>query len=382
MIHPNGIWIWDLSAIRKDYLDALNQSQCKRIYLKVLDDASRGIFWGWQCTSEVIESFEGKGIEVWGWGYIFNHCSCTDTSGIINALRRALGAGIKGFIFDVEKEVKDPATHPQLREILIQAKSIIPTGCLGYTSFGVPNYHKEVPYKMLNELCDLQFPQIYFEKFTFGSGATRLQQNKAEVEGCIKQHKDLQLNKPILPIWGSESDSQYPATKDELQGYLNSYLGSSIWRAPNAGERGEAWNCKYDADGLDISIQIPAPKSHPYEPAQVLLPSTRDLQLYDQGKDVYVLICALMGLGFMKKTDPVTDVFDVGVDTAVRLAQKQYQIDVDGIVGPTTRSYLENALNSVRAKMGTYAHNVTSRINLTSKMINKVSKNLVRIKIY
>jgi len=89
-----------------------------------------------------------------------------------------------------------------------------------------------------------------------------------------------------------------------------------------------------------------------------------------------------MGLGFMKKTDPVTDVFDVGVDTAVRLAQKQYQIDVDGIVGPTTRSYLENALNSVRAKMGTYAHNVTSRINLTSKMINKVSKNLVRIKIY
>ena len=57
MRHPSGIWFWELGRIRADYLDALSRVQCRRVYLKVLDDASSGIFWGWQCTPELINSF-------------------------------------------------------------------------------------------------------------------------------------------------------------------------------------------------------------------------------------------------------------------------------------------------------------------------------------
>ncbi len=347
--HPSGIWIWELDKIRSDYLETLNALQCQRIYLKVLDDATTGIFWGWQCNPEIINVFENHGIEVWGWGYIFNKRSSTDTSAIIDAVRRAVGCGIKGFIFDVEEEVKNPATHSQLREILRRSKHIIPVGCMGYTSFGSLQSHTGVPYKMLNELCDLQFPQIYFEKFTFGSGTPSAAENEAEVLACIDAHKTMRLNKPILPIWGSESDSRYPATANELQNYLAKYPGSSIWRAPNAGERGEAWNCKYN-----YAVEIPEnghvlqPNVSPYKLAPLPLPFERELQLGDRGKDVYVLICTLMGLGFLRKDEQVTDVFDTNVDEAVRSVQRRFDIVVDGIVGAITKSSLENAIRRAR----------------------------------
>lgn len=349
MKHPNGIWIWNLSDLRRDYLETLNRVQCKRVYLKVLDDASRGIFWGWQCTPDIINAFKDYGIEVWGWGYIFDRRSSTDTSVILDAIRRAVGCGIKGFVFDVEQEVENPATHSQLREILTRAKAIVPSASLGYTSFGAPEFHPEVPYRILNELCDLQFPQIYFEKFTFGPGEPGEAENAAEVQNCILQHRNIGLNKPILPIWGSESDSQYPASTNELQNYLTEYLGSSIWRAPNAGERGEAWNCHYNyAAEIQDSVQPPQPQSRLYQPAPIQLPLERELQLGDQGEDVCVLICALMELGFLRKHDEVTDVFNTNVDDAVRWAQGGFRISVDGVVGSITKASLENALRLAR----------------------------------
>lgn len=350
MRHPSGIWLWQLGKIRRDYLDALKAAKCDRVYLKVLDDASPETFWSWQCTPEIISAFKARGIEVWGWGYIFDRRSATDTAEIIEAVKRAVRCGIQGFVFDVEQEVKNPVTHSQLRQILTLAKAIVPPGCLGYTSFGGPKFHYEVPYKMLDEICDLQFPQIYFEKFTFGPGAAGTAENEAEVLECLQQHKQMELNKPILPIWGSESDSQYPTTANELQKYLARYPGSSIWRAPNAGERGEAWNCTYNY-AAEIPVDpLPQTEVRPYQPAPIPLPFRRELQLGKKGEDVYVLICALMEFGYLGMDNQVTDAFNANVDAAVRWAQRSFGIGVDGVVGPITKSSLENALRRKRGQ--------------------------------
>lgn len=316
-----------------------------------MDDASQGIFWGWQCTPDIINKFKTQGIEVWGWRYIFDRRSSTSTTGVVNAIRRAIGCGIQGFVFDVEQEVKNPGTHAKLREILMQAKQVIPNGCMGYTSFGAPDFHPEVPWRLLNERCDLQLPQIYFEKFTFGSGTEGSEQeNENEVTSCLEQHRRWGLDKPILPLWGSESDSQYPASKNELQKYLTKYPGSSIWRAPNAGERGEAWKCNYN---LFADIQTgdhPDPQLlRSYQPAPIPLPFHRILKLGDKGEDVYHLICALMGLKYLRLNQKeVTEVFNINVDGAVRRAQHQMHVEVDGEVGPDTKSALENALHRAR----------------------------------
>lgn len=257
-VHPQGIWIWRLNKIRTDYLDALVNAKCRRVYLKVLDDASAGIFWDDQCNAETIAKFAKRGMEVWGWGYIFDRRTTTDTTAILAAIRKAFDAGIQGFVFDVEKEVENSATHDQLKEILVRARSIIPTGCMGYTSFGNPRFHPEVPWQLLNQVCDLQFPQIYYELFTFGPGAPSAAENKCEVEICLQEHRELGLDKPILPIWASEPGAPHPTSRKELQHYLNAYPGSSVWRATGAGETSQVWNCTYDSQAVPAP---PAPAS-------------------------------------------------------------------------------------------------------------------------
>lgn len=248
--HPRGVWIWNLADLHRDYLDRLVKCGVGRVYLKVFDDASKGDgFWSWQCSPAIVKSFNERGIEVWGWGYHFDKVTQIDVVGDCAAVERAIDCGLGGYVVDVEDEIKDPATHAQLVSLLRRLQTIV--GTLGYTSHGAPQYHPEIPWKLLDEHCDLAFPQMYFEKWTYGKS------DEAEVEAAFAAHKRLGLKKPILPIWGSESDTKAPASAKVLQYFLNAYPGSSLWRAPNAGERGEAFNLDYRGALSDDVVQEP-----------------------------------------------------------------------------------------------------------------------------
>ncbi len=236
----NGLWIWYENRLPTNYLERISASGCRKVYLKVLDDASRPIFWDFNCTESIINGFEASGIEVWAWGYVFDRRNSTDIPAILNAIRNALDRGCKGFIFDIEREVENPATHLELEQLLTAAKEIVPTDGLGYTSFGHPGFHPNIPWQMLNSYCDLQFPQMYFEHWTFGGS------NVEEVNRAIAAHQRLNLTKPILPIWSSEPMAPQPATIEELNQFLERYEGSSIWRAPNVNEAGHGYHLSYN----------------------------------------------------------------------------------------------------------------------------------------
>jgi len=240
MKHANGIWIWYLGKIRPDYIDKLRRIGCKRIYLKVFDDKSNPMLWDFQCNREIISAFNEAGIEVFGWGYHFDQRIRIDVQTEADAVLEAIGYGLSGYVIDVEHEVKDKRTHGPLEELLKELKARMPESVpLGYTSYGHPGKHPNVPWKILDNYCNLAFPQIYYEKFTFG------RTDQAEVTACIEAHSKLGLELPLLPIWGSEEDTKNPATRDSLQYFLNANPGSSVFRAPNVGQKGEAWNLDY-----------------------------------------------------------------------------------------------------------------------------------------
>lgn len=348
--HPNGVWIWVLSDIRSDYLDKLVERKVKRVYLKVFDGRSRNMFWGFQCSPDLIRQFNERGIEVYGWGY---HYGTPDVAEQGAAVKQALDCGLRGYILDVEAEVKDRSTHPHLKKLLQELRPFVPAGALGYTSFGHPGLHPEVPWQMLDLLCDLAFPQIYFEKFRFGAT------NEDEVQDCLHAHKNLGLTKPILPIWGSESDSANPASAGELQLYLSRFPGSSVWRIPKAGERGEAWQLTYA--GL---------QSHPLggEPSDLKLPTlTRILRRGSFGDDVAALQKVLNGLGF--NAGDIDGDFGDNTEKAVRRFQQKSGITVDGEVGPETWKALGGEYQVARPEQGILA-------NLADFAEDEAAKNL------
>ncbi|MBW4632444.1 MAG: peptidoglycan-binding protein [Iphinoe sp. HA4291-MV1] len=305
--HPNGVWIWKLSEIRTDYLDKLVERKVQRVYLKVFDSKYQGqpTFWDWQCSSEIIQEFKSRNIEVYGWGY---HYGIADIARQVVKLRQALNCGLDGYIVDIEKEVEDPSTHTNVDKLLSTVRTIVKEGTLGYTSFGNPRLHPNVPWQILDKYCDLALPQIYFEKFNFKPTTPE------KVKDCLDAHKKLGLKKPTLPIWGSESDTAKPASLAELQDYLNYYPGSSIWRLPHEGERGEAWNLIYS--GFELPIL------------------RRNLRQGRIGDDVKAVQKVMNARGYNAAT--VDGNFGPQTEAAVRAFQKEAGLSVDGEVGKLT----------------------------------------------
>jgi hypothetical protein len=291
------------------------------------------MFWAFQCSPEIIQRFRVRNIQVYGWGYHYGTGDDIDEQ--VLAVRQALDAGIEGYVVDVEQEVKNSATHPHVRTLLRGLRQIVPPGALGYTSFGHPGFHREVPWRILNEFCDIALPQIYFEKFRFKPT------NEEEVQACLEAHETLQLTKPISPIWGSESDSANPAPASELQSYLNRFPGSSVWRVPNRGERGEALN-------LDYAGRPPVPNGAGRIPR--LPPLTRVLKRRSQGEDVAALQRALEARGF--PTGGVDGDFGANTERAVRAFQTQAALTVDGEVGPDTWAALGGTSEVERPEQG------------------------------
>lgn len=330
-----GVWIWKLSEIRSDYLDKLVERQVKRVYLKVFDGKFKGklqpTFWDWQCSAEIVQQFQSLGIQVYGWGY---HYGTSDVDEQVAKVKLALACGLDGYILDLEEEVKDRSTHPNVEKLLLTLRPLVKEGTLGYTSFGHPGLHPNVPWQMLNRYCDIALPQIYFEKFTFKLTTSE------EVKACLDAHKRLGLTKPILPIWGSESDTVNPAKAAELQDYLSNFPGSSIWRIPNVGERGEAWNLVYS------DFELPT--------------LTRFLRLGSKGDDVKALQKVLNARGF--NAGIVDGDFGPKTEAAVKAFQTEADITVDGEVGGETWTALGGKFDipkpaEIRAKLANFAVN-------------------------
>ncbi|MGH2414384.1 MAG: peptidoglycan-binding domain-containing protein [Microcystaceae cyanobacterium] len=288
----------------------------QRVYLKVFDGKYQGqpTFWNWQCSPEIIQELKSRNIQVYGWGY---HYGTADIARQIVKVRQALNCGLDGYIVDLEKEVEDPSRHTNVDKLLSALRIIVKGGTFGYTSFGNPRLHSNVPWKILDKYCDFALPQIYFEKFTFKPTTPE------EVKDCLDAYKNLGLKKPILPIWGSESDTAKPATVAELQDYLNYYSGSSIWRIPKEGERGEAWNLMYSG------FELPTLR--------------RNLRQGRIGDDVKAVQKVMNARGYNAGT--VDGDFGSQTEVAVRAFQKEAGLSVDGEVGKLTWTALGGKFN-------------------------------------
>jgi peptidoglycan hydrolase-like protein with peptidoglycan-binding domain len=307
-IVPNGAWIWQLSQLTKNYLEKMKKAKIKRVYLKVGDDATPGFIWSWQANSRVFQMFAEAGIEVYGWAYVFDKRTTTDTGLIVKTISSLFSLGMKGFVFDVEDEIKDPATHAQLRTMLVQTTTAYPTQ-IGYTSFGARQYHPEIPWKMLNDLCAFAMPQIYFLDWTFDTDTAEVSQSM--------QAQRIDTTKPIYPIWSVEA-GMTEAQIDLTNELLAKYPGSSVWRLPELADGELTDEVAYS---LEYNAQLMA------DPAPVRLdPNTVGSVLQWQS--------LLTGIGY--RTEKPTGYFDPVTTAETRRFQLDLGLPVTGQVSQLT----------------------------------------------
>jgi Putative peptidoglycan binding domain/CHAP domain len=331
MSDPRGVWIYILNRIDPNYVSRLKAIGVGRVYLKVMDGASANVFWANQCSTQIVGGLHAAGIEVFGWGY---HYAVADPANEIAAVKSAMACGLDGYVVDIEKEAEVAGAAAPVNALLTGIRPLVPPGRLGYTSFGAPQFHRAVPWQVLNQGTDFAMPQIYFELFSFGSS------NAEEVLQCVAANKALPGIKTMLPIWSSEAGARTPASAAELQGYLDRFPGSSIWRLPGGNEAGEAWNLRYDttlAEPADFSRTVQA--IH-----YVLRPGA-------VGADVATVRALLQQMGYASSS-ATPDMFDDSLEQAVRQFQTIAGIGVDGKVGPETIKALTGQAPAPQPELG------------------------------
>lgn len=234
--HARGAWIWVLDQLRQDWVKALSATGCKRLYLKLVDDSSVPKCWP-EINKGLIANIKAAGFEVWGWGY-FGNTTNLDSDAASSNVREAMARGLDGFVFDIEAEFEG-RHQDYLKALLEKSRPSIPAGKMAFTSFADRADHPDIPWALLDGLCDLHMPQIYFEEWTLKANETV----DSVVAECIDSFKE--LKKPILPIFASEVGARYPASTTDLQRMLDKYPGSSIWRLPQGSEAGHGFELKY-----------------------------------------------------------------------------------------------------------------------------------------
>lgn len=319
-----GVWIWELSKLPRDYLERLKKQGVGRVFLKTFDGKSQGDgIWRFQASHTVMDSFKRAGIEVWAWGYHYGDTVTKD----FEAIKFARATGCAGYVLDVEQEFKARSTHANLESLLERCVIELrePEGMtfhIGFTSFGHCGFHAEIPWTLLYRFCDVSLPQIYYEKFGFGTDAQ-------EIKECMDSNRKLSGQTPIWPIFGSESDTVKPASKVSLQEALDSHPSASIWRLPNAGERGEAFNLVYGKTSAPAPT-LPKPPATVYIPTKLL---SAELSYGQEGEMVSELQKALSSRGLKCAIDGG---FGSETKEAVMMHQRLKNLEVDGVVGKFT----------------------------------------------
>jgi hypothetical protein len=192
-----------------------------------------------------------------------------------------------------------------------------------------------MPWKMLNEGTDFFLPQVYFEQWTFAPASDAISQSLAAVH-------ELPSVKEVFPVWGSGSSDHpaRPATAAQLQPLLDRYPGSSIYRIPDTGQPGEAWDLRYGA----VAVPDEAFAQQQLDRiGYVLRPGA-------EGEPVEALRNLLTSVGY-SSAGPAT-VFDSSLEKAVRAFQQVSGIAVDGVAGPETLMALAGKLPAPRPELG------------------------------
>jgi hypothetical protein len=316
----HGLWIWQLEKLRSDYIEILPALNCGIVYLKVFDDLNGPRLWDNQCTPQLITKFHKQRIAVIGWGYHFDQRFSVDTQLSAAEVAKGIACGLDGYVVDVEDTIENLSTHADLDALLVALRQVCHDRLLGYTSFGHPGFHAGIPWRLLNSHCDAAFPQMYFEDWSFGPTV------EVMVQSALNAHGDMGLSKPLFPIWSSEDGAIRPASAEVLQSYLNRFPGSSIFRAPNVGERGQAWRLDYAGGSPMLTIdRVPPLKAAPYRGV---------LRLGDSGPPVKDLQNLLLSSG--TASGPLDGILGEVTYAALKAFQFRSGETPDGIAGPET----------------------------------------------
>ncbi len=188
----NWIWIWKIQTEVEKYgsIDAviaqLKQLGIHNVCMKFHEGASpigggvdyRAAYYQYK------DAFKKAGFTVGTWGYNYFNDLPAEEGLIDEAIKNS-----DYYIFDPEADTS--GKFSQAKTILTNLRKKHPKFLIGYSTFPIASFHKDIDYKDFDKYCDFASPQIYWGELTWGAveAITRM----------LKDHKAIAVTKPIYP---------------------------------------------------------------------------------------------------------------------------------------------------------------------------------------
>jgi len=218
------MWIWELELIEKGVINNIITKAVGLGLTGLLVKAWDGQQY-WDQLDRIAGAAKNAGLIVGAWGYSYGN----NISGEVQCMEKALKGGADWLIIDAEIEYENQNGEKKAASLSngISSSSIIKNVKLGYSTFALPAYHVQFPYKGFSAFCDVAMPQVYW-------GAFGMPPENALKE-CVEQYS--QFGIAVAPVGQSYEDIK--AGEIDRFGKAASQLGApgiSFWSWQHASD--------------------------------------------------------------------------------------------------------------------------------------------------
>ncbi|MCW5876467.1 MAG: hypothetical protein KIS85_06250 [Anaerolineales bacterium] len=229
ILQGKGMYLWIIYRIlggkegrppsEEAVAEFARQAGLTHVLIKVAESGYLyNIHQGVDLVPELVAALKARGIQAWGWQYIYGYPEKEADA----AIRRVKDLDLDGFVVNAEIEFKRTGMAPLAKEymaLLKQAKLGVP---IGFSSFRFPSLHRELPWKEFLAGCDVNMPQVYWAGAN--NPAQQLQRSLAENRALASVE--------IVPTGAAYKEHGWRPTPQEVQQFLAACVDMGL-RAAN-----------------------------------------------------------------------------------------------------------------------------------------------------
>jgi hypothetical protein len=190
------MWIWELERAENGAVGDIVTRALNLGLTGLLVKAWDGQRY-WEQLNRIAGAAKNAGLVVGAWGYSYGN----NISGEIQCMERAVKSGADWLVIDAEIEYENRNGEKKAASLSseIAFSAILKNVKLGYSSFALPAYHAQFPYKRFSAFCNVALPQVYWGDF-------RMAPEEALKE-CVQQYSQFGLQ--MAPVGQSYGDIKF-----------------------------------------------------------------------------------------------------------------------------------------------------------------------------
>lgn len=157
----------------------------------------------------VAQALRSKKITVWGWHYVYGNNPLGEAN---IAIRRVQECELEGYVIDAEHEYKEPGKANAARRFMDRLRENLPNLPIALSSYRFPSYHPQLPWKAFLEKCDLNMPQVYWEK-AHNPGP--------QLSRCVREFEAMEPYRPVFPTGPAYKAGGWAPTVEDTKEFLD-----------------------------------------------------------------------------------------------------------------------------------------------------------------